>query len=105
MEKKVKINIQFTGLPSFAPEFLQKLYQQWFQTGAKITPKSIKKPGIISRISVLETKALILESYFTANIIDNKLNILFSKVVPLTIESSMITIVSLSGSTNLNVVS
>ena len=36
-------------------------------------PKSIRKPGIISRISVLETKFMILESHFTSNIIDEKL--------------------------------
>ena len=50
-------------------EYISKFFDEL----KKSTPKSIKKPGIISRISVLETKALILESYFTANIIDNKL--------------------------------
>ena len=39
----------------------------------KSIPKSIRKPGIISRISVLETKFMILESHFSSNIIDEKL--------------------------------
>ena len=45
---------------------------RFFDSLKKSTPKSINKPGIIARISVLETKFLILESYFTSNIIDEK---------------------------------
>jgi len=45
---------------------------RFFDGLKKSTPKSINKPGIIARISVLETKFLILESYFTSNIIDEK---------------------------------
>ena len=51
-----------------------KEYISRFFDGLKrSTPKSINKPGIIARISVLETKFLILESHFTSNIIDEKL--------------------------------
>ena len=46
---------------------------RFFDGLKKSTPKSIDKPGIIARISVLETKFLILESHFTSNIIDEKL--------------------------------
>ncbi len=46
---------------------------RFFDGLQKSTPKSIKKPGIISRISVLETKFLILESHFSSNITDEKL--------------------------------
>jgi len=46
---------------------------KFFDELEKSIPKSIKKPGIISRISVLETKFMILESHFTANIINEKL--------------------------------
>tara|TARA_B100001996_G_scaffold53864_1_gene38298 strand:- start:580 stop:1095 length:516 start_codon:yes stop_codon:yes gene_type:complete len=46
---------------------------KFFDGLEKSIPKSIKKPGIISRISVLETKFMILESHFTANIINEKL--------------------------------
>ena len=45
----------------------------YFDGLEKSIPKSIRKPGIISRISVLETKFMILESHFTLNIIDDKL--------------------------------
>ena len=46
---------------------------RFFDSLKKSTPKSINKPGIIARISVLETKFLILESHFASNIIDEKL--------------------------------
>jgi len=46
---------------------------RFFDSLKKSTPKSINKPGIIARISVLETKFLILESHFASNIIDKKL--------------------------------
>jgi len=46
---------------------------KFFDGLQKSIPKSIRKPGIISRISVLETKFMILESHFTANIINEKL--------------------------------
>ena len=39
----------------------------------KSTPKSIRKPGIISRINVLETKFLILEAHYSSNEMDKKL--------------------------------
>ena len=43
---------------------------RFFDGLKKSIPKSINKPGIIARTAVLETKFLILESYFTSNIID-----------------------------------
>ena len=46
---------------------------KFFDNLKKSTPESINKPGIIARISVLETKFLILESHFASNIIDEKL--------------------------------
>ena len=46
---------------------------KFFDSLKKSTPESINKPGIIARISVLETKFLILESHFASNIIDEKL--------------------------------
>ena len=46
---------------------------RFFDSLKESTPKSINKPGIIARISVLETKFLILESHFASNIIDEKL--------------------------------
>jgi len=45
---------------------------RFFDGLKKSIPKSINKPGIIARTAVLETKFLILESYFTSNIIDEK---------------------------------
>lgn len=52
---------------------------RFFDGLKKSIPKSINKPAIIARTAVLETKFLILESYFTSNIIDenqkkNKIN-------------------------------
>jgi hypothetical protein len=52
---------------------------RFFDGLKKSIPKSINKPAIIVRTVVLETKFLILESYFTSNIIDenqkkNKIN-------------------------------
>ncbi len=46
---------------------------KFFDGLQKSIPKSIRKPGIISRISVLETKFMILESHFSSGIIDEKL--------------------------------
>lgn len=43
---------------------------RFFDGLKKSIPKSINKPAIIVRTVVLETKFLILESYFTSNIID-----------------------------------
>ena len=46
---------------------------KFFDGLQKSIPKPIRKPGIISRISVLETKFMILESHFSSGIIDEKL--------------------------------
>jgi len=46
---------------------------RFFDGLKKSTPKSIRKPGIISRINVLETKFLILEAHYTSNEMDKKL--------------------------------
>ena len=41
---------------------------KFFDGLQKSIPKSIRKPGIISRISVLKTKFMILESHFSSSI-------------------------------------